>query len=58
MTRKWSHPCNDSKALVGKKPVWVALPVTRMTSTIRVSVDTENGPGNPWFLCTLWLAEW
>jgi oligosaccharide amylase len=20
--------------------------------------DTQNVPGNPWFLCTLWLAQW
>ncbi len=20
--------------------------------------DTENVPGNPWFLCTMWLAQW
>jgi oligosaccharide amylase len=24
----------------------------------RVSQDFENVPGNPWFICTLWLAEW
>jgi GH15 family glucan-1,4-alpha-glucosidase len=24
----------------------------------QVSEDVENVPGNPWFICTLWLAEW
>ncbi len=24
----------------------------------RISDDVENIPGNPWFICTLWLAEW
>jgi GH15 family glucan-1,4-alpha-glucosidase len=23
-----------------------------------VSDDIENVPGNPWFICTLWLAQW
>ena len=24
----------------------------------QVSQDVERIPGNPWFVCTLWLAEW
>jgi GH15 family glucan-1,4-alpha-glucosidase len=24
----------------------------------QVSNDLENVPGNPWFICTLWLADW
>ena len=24
----------------------------------RVAQDFEHIPGNPWFICTLWLAEW
>lgn len=24
----------------------------------QISQDTENVPGNPWIICTLWLAEW
>jgi GH15 family glucan-1,4-alpha-glucosidase len=24
----------------------------------QVSQDISNVPGNPWFVCTLWLAEW
>ncbi len=24
----------------------------------RVSDDFHNVPGNPWFICTLWLAQW
>ncbi len=24
----------------------------------QVSQDIQNVPGNPWFICTLWLSEW
>jgi GH15 family glucan-1,4-alpha-glucosidase len=24
----------------------------------QVSRDVRNVPGNPWFICSLWLAEW
>jgi len=24
----------------------------------QISQDIQNVPGNPWFICTLWLAEW
>lgn len=24
----------------------------------QVSTDVEKVPGNPWFICTLWLADW
>ncbi len=24
----------------------------------QISQDTQNVPGNPWIICTLWLAEW
>lgn len=24
----------------------------------QVSQDVDNVPGNPWFICTLWLSEW
>jgi oligosaccharide amylase len=24
----------------------------------QVSDDVDNVPGNPWFICTLWLAQW
>jgi oligosaccharide amylase len=24
----------------------------------QMSQDVENVPGNPWFICTLWLAQW
>jgi GH15 family glucan-1,4-alpha-glucosidase len=24
----------------------------------QVSQDVRNVPGNPWFICTLWLAQW
>jgi len=24
----------------------------------RVETDTQLVPGNPWFMCTMWLAQW
>jgi GH15 family glucan-1,4-alpha-glucosidase len=24
----------------------------------KVEPDTKRAPGNPWFMCTLWLAQW
>jgi len=24
----------------------------------QVSRDIKNVPGNPWFICTLWMAQW
>jgi GH15 family glucan-1,4-alpha-glucosidase len=24
----------------------------------QISQDTDKVPGNPWFICTMWLAEW
>ena len=24
----------------------------------QVSQDAQHVPGNPWFICTLWLSEW
>jgi len=24
----------------------------------QISQDVANVPGNPWFICTLWLAQW
>jgi glucoamylase len=24
----------------------------------QVSQDIQNVPGNPWFICTLWMAQW
>jgi hypothetical protein len=24
----------------------------------QVSDDIDRAPGNPWFICTLWLAQW
>ncbi|MCC7203955.1 MAG: hypothetical protein IT441_02665, partial [Phycisphaeraceae bacterium] len=27
-------------------------------SYYRMSQDTHHVPGNPWFICTLWLAQW
>ncbi len=46
-----------------EKTLWVKTHVGGMARYERdtfyqVSQDTENVPGNPWFLCTLWLAQW
>ncbi len=43
--------------------LWVKTDVGGMAryerdSYYQVSPDTERVPGNPWFLCTLWLAQW
>ena len=43
--------------------LWVKTPVggvARYTDDYyhRVSDDIENVPGNPWFICTLWLADY
>ncbi len=46
-----------------KDELWVKTPVggvARYTNDYyhRVSDDIENVPGNPWFICTLWLADY
>jgi len=43
--------------------LWVKTPVGGLARYEndryhQVSADTANVPGNPWFICTLWLAEW
>ncbi len=43
--------------------LWVRTPVGGVARYQRdnyyqVSGDLENVPGNPWFLCTMWLAQW
>ena len=46
-----------------EKELWVKTPVggvARYTNDYyhRISDDIENVPGNPWFICTLWLADY
>ena len=46
-----------------EKELWVKTAVgglARYTNDYYHSVtnDIKNVPGNPWFICTLWLAEW
>jgi GH15 family glucan-1,4-alpha-glucosidase len=46
-----------------KEKLWVKTSVggiARYTNDIyhRVGNDTERAPGNPWFICTMWLAEY
>ena len=46
-----------------RERLWVKTPVGGVAryekdDYHRVSEDTQNVPGNPWFICTLWLARW
>ncbi len=46
-----------------KERLWIKTPVggiARYTNDYyhRVSNDIEHVPGNPWFICTMWLAEY
>ncbi|MGB9715810.1 MAG: glycoside hydrolase family 15 protein [Thermodesulfovibrionales bacterium] len=52
---------NTMKAI--KDHLWVKTDVGGMArysgdSYHRVTEDTKSVPGNPWFICTLWLAQW
>ena len=43
--------------------LWVRSPIGGLAryeddSYFQVSTDVRNVPGNPWFVTTLWLAEW
>ena len=46
-----------------RKRLWVKTDVGGMARYEndyyhQVSQDLEKVPGNPWFICTLWLAQW
>jgi GH15 family glucan-1,4-alpha-glucosidase len=46
-----------------KRHLWVKTDVGGVArypgdSYHKVTDDIENVPGNPWFICTLWLAQW
>jgi GH15 family glucan-1,4-alpha-glucosidase len=46
-----------------RERLWVKTEVGGMAryendSYHQVSKDIERVPGNPWFVCTLWLAQW
>ncbi|TAL27459.1 MAG: glycoside hydrolase family 15 protein [Nitrospirae bacterium] len=46
-----------------KEQLWVKTSVGGIArypgdSYHRVTEDIQNVPGNPWFICTLWLAQW
>jgi GH15 family glucan-1,4-alpha-glucosidase len=46
-----------------EKKLWVKTPVGGLAryegdSYHRVTDDVKAVPGNPWFICTLWLADW
>ncbi len=58
----------DDQRVVGtmqalKKALWVQTDVGGMARYAgdtyhQVSQDLAHVPGNPWFICTLWLSEW
>lgn len=46
-----------------REQLWVKTPVGGIAryqddKYYRVTDDTARVPGNPWFVCTLWLAQW
>ncbi len=52
-----------STMLALKESLWVHTDVGGMARYIgdryhQVSQDLSHVPGNPWFICTLWLSEW
>lgn len=60
-------PANDPRLLVSMKSIEQGLRVktgigglARYTGDyyFQRSGDTDKIPGNPWFICTLWLAQW
>jgi GH15 family glucan-1,4-alpha-glucosidase len=60
-------PANDRKVQATMKAIkdylWVKAPsggVARYTNDYyhQVSKDISNVPGNPWFICTMWLAQY
>ena len=60
-------PAGDAKveAMMGRmgRTLWVKSPVGGLARYerdyyFRVTEDFENVPGNPWIICTLWLADW
>ncbi len=57
------HPKIVSTMQAIQNELWVKTEVggvARYTNDYyhQVSQDIANVPGNPWFICTLWLAEW
>ncbi len=57
------HPKIISTMRAIEKELWVQTEVggvARYTNDQyhQVSQDINKVPGNPWFICTLWLAEW
>jgi GH15 family glucan-1,4-alpha-glucosidase len=60
-------PLDDARLLrtidAVEKRLWVDTPIGGMARYEndyyhQVSSDLARIPGNPWFVCTLWLAEW
>lgn len=61
------YAADDPKVMATMQAVhdrlWARTPVGGMARYYndyyhQVSQDIANVPGNPWFVCTLWLAEW
>jgi len=60
-------PADDPRVVATMKAIEERLTVKTAVGGIaryendyyfQVTQDTANVPGNPWFVCTLWLAEW
>lgn len=60
-------PADDSRIVSTMKAIqenlWIKTDIGGMARYEhdyyhQVSDDKTNVPGNPWFICTLWLAEW
>jgi GH15 family glucan-1,4-alpha-glucosidase len=60
-------PAGDERVVATMEAAWERLSVKTDVGGVaryeddhyhQVSRDVENVPGNPWFICTLWLAQW
>lgn len=56
-------PLVQSTMSAVKDVLWIKTPVGGIARYIddyyhRISGDITNVPGNPWFICTMWLAEY
>ena len=58
-----TDPLVETTMSAVKDKLWVKTEVGGVARYIndyyhQISNDIEKVPGNPWFICTLWLAEW
>ena len=57
-TRGWSKQWRQYISNYGSKPLLKAVPDTRMMFINGRATARLDIPGNPWFISTLWLAEY